>query len=200
MRRIKSSMCSSTSAMASLRIRWLLAIAATRALLAVCIGFASSAQAAETVTYSYDTLGRVRNVQIAGGPGNGVQRSYQYDAAGNRAQFATTGAASGSAFNISPTSNVANVVAGGVVIGVNVGGNGSPSGMVTFTENGVFLGSAYVFDNQANIFLQGLANGLHTITVSYSGDGANEPYSRTYTIRVQDLSWLPAVLDLILSQ
>ena len=71
--------------------------------------------------------------------------------------------------------------------------------MITFTENGVFLGSAYTFDNRASIFLEGLSIGTHTITVTYSGDGSNEPYSQTITIRVQNLSWLPAVLDLLLS-
>lgn len=169
------------------------------ALCAICIGLGSSSQAAETVTYTYDALGRVKSAQFGGGPGNGVTRSYQYDHAGNRTQLVTTGASSSSGFNISPASNVANMVSNGVVIAVSVAGNGVPSGLVTFTENGVFLGSAYVFDNQASIFLQGLPVGRHTITASYSGDGSNEPYAHTFTIRVQNLSWLPAVLDLLLS-
>jgi hypothetical protein len=157
------------------------------------------AQANETNTFTYDALGRLKSVQTSGGPGNGVQRSYQYDDAGNRVQFQITGGASGSPVSISPTSSVVNLVASGGVLAVNLGGSGTPGGMVTFTENGAFLGSAYVFDNQASIFLEGLPRGLHTITASYSGDGANPPYSYTFTIRVQDLSWLPAVMDLLFS-
>lgn len=176
---------------------WALPIAGILGLVAT--GLSIWTQAAETITYSYDAAGRIKNVQIVGGPSSGVARSYQYDRAGNRTQFVTTGAASGSAMTISPTSNVSNLVSGGAVIAVNVNGNGSPNGVVTFTENGVFLGSAYTFDNRASIFLEGLTIGTHTINVTYSGDGSNEPYSQTITIRVQNLSWLPAVIDLLLS-
>lgn len=183
----------------SLRTSVALALTVRIVVISICSGLLHSVQAAETVTYTYDALGRLRNAQTAGGPGNGVQRSYQYDDAGNRTNFQTTGAASGSAVNISPSSNVVNVISAGAVLSVNINGNGSPNGMVTFTENGVFLGSAYVFDNQASVFLEGLSLGMHTITASYAGDSANEPYSYTFTVRVQNLSWLPAVLDLILN-
>ncbi|GFE88445.1 Ig-like domain repeat protein [Steroidobacter agaridevorans] len=151
-------------------------------------------RAEETVTYSYDALGRVISVQSAGGPNDGIQHSYRYDAAGNRTQFVI-----GDVFEFSRTNNVANIVSGGAVIEVNVSGSGALTGTVTFTENGVFLGSTQVYDGRASVFLQGLAPGVHTITVSYSGDAINAPYSRTFTIRVQNLSWLPAVLDLLLA-
>lgn len=164
------------------------------AFLAACAGLAGPVRAAETVSYSYDALGRLITVRSAGGPNDGKQLSYLYDAAGNRTQFVI-----GDVFAFSRTSNVANIVSGGAVIEVNVSGTGSLTGTVTFAENGVFLGSTPIFDNRASIFLQGLSPGVHTITVSYSGDGINEPYSRTFTIRVQNLSWLPAVLDLLLS-
>lgn len=164
------------------------------AFLAACAGLAGPVLADETVTYSYDALGRLISVQSAGGPNDGIQHSYRYDAAGNRTQFVI-----GDVFAFSRASNIANIVSGGAVIEVSVKGSGSLSGTVTFTENGVFLGSTQIFDNRASIFLQGLPPGVHTITVSYSGDGINEPYSRTFTIRVQNLSWLPAVLDLILN-
>ena len=70
---------------------------------------------------------------------------------------------------------------------------------VTFSENGAFLGSAPVYDGQASIVLEGFSLGAHTITVSYSGDSANAPYTYTFTIKVQDLSWLPGVLQILLS-
>lgn len=181
------------------RISTRAAFACRIVILAIVASMFHPLHAAEIVTYTYDTLGRLKTKQVSGGPGNGVQRSYQYDDAGNRTGFQTTGGAAGSAVNITPTRPVVNVVTGGGVLSVDVAGNGSPSGMVTFTENGALLGSTYVFDNQASIFLEGLATGLHTITVSYSGDSANEPYSYTFTIRVQNLSWLPSVLDLILN-
>jgi YD repeat-containing protein len=164
------------------------------AFLAVCVGLAGSVRADETVSYSYDALGRVITVRSAGGPNDGKQHIYRYDAAGNRTQLVI-----GDVFAFSRTGNVANIVSGGAVIEVNVSGSGALSGTVTFAENGVFLGSTQIFGNRASIFLQGLSPGVHTITVSYSGDDINEPYSRTFTIRVQNLSWLPAVLDLILS-
>ncbi|MBL8271742.1 Ig-like domain-containing protein [Steroidobacter sp.] len=172
---------------------------ARRALaLVVCVCLVGSAHAAETLTYTYDALGRLSKVVTAGGPGSGVQRDYQYDAVGNREGFQSTGATSGSPVTISPVSNVANVAWYGVSVGVNIAGTGSAGGMVTFTENGVFLGSAFVYGNQASIFLEGLAAGVHTITASYTGDGSNAPTSYTFTIKVRDLRWLPAVLDLLL--
>lgn len=164
------------------------------AFLAACAGLTGAVRADETVTYSYDALGRVISAQSAGGPNDGLQHSYRYDAAGNRTQLVI-----GEVFAFSRTSNVANIVSGGAVLEVNVSGAGALTGTVTFTENGVFLGSTQIYDNRASIFLQGLSPGVHTITVSYSGDGINAPYSRTFTIRVQNLSWLPAVLDLILA-
>ncbi|MBL8272002.1 Ig-like domain repeat protein [Steroidobacter sp.] len=160
---------------------------------------AAPAQAAETLTYTYDALGRLTKVQTAGGPGSGVQRDYSYDAAGNRSSFLSTGATSGSAVTISPVSNVANVSWYGVSIGVNLAVTGSAGGMVTFTENGIFLGSAFVYGNQASIFLEGLSPGLHTITASYTGDGANAATSYTFAVNVRDIRWLPAVLDLLLN-
>ena len=166
------------------------------ALLCVSLG----ARSAETLTYSYDALGRLKSVQTSGGPGHGAVRSYQLDAMGNRTQLQSTAASGGSAVVINPTQSVANVTSAGVVIGVQLSGSGSPSGIVTFTENGLFLGSAFVYANQASLILEGLSTGVHTITASYSGDGSNAPHSHTFTIKVQDLRWLPAVLDLILSE
>src|SRR5690348_2520375 len=98
----------------------------------------SSAWAAETVTYTYDALGRMTQVQAAGGPASGVQRTYQFDAAGNRTNFALTGAASSANVGVSPVGAVAVWTGTGVVIGVNLSGDGSLTGTVTFTENGVF--------------------------------------------------------------
>jgi hypothetical protein len=153
---------------------------------------------AETRTFTYDALGRLKWVGTTGGPGDGTWRGYQYDHAGNRTQFTTTTNTPVVGTTIQATRNVVNVVSAGAVLTMDVAGLGPLTGMVTFTENGTFLGSTYVIDGQASILLEGLPLGVHTITVSYPGDGVNEAYSRTFTIRVQNLSWLPSMLDLIL--
>jgi YD repeat-containing protein len=160
---------------------------------------ASSARSAETVTYTYDVFGRLRQVQIAGGPGNGVQRTFEYDATDNRTQIQVSGSSSSGSVTITAQSGVANATTAGVAIGINISGATAPTGMVTFTENGVFLGSAFVYDGQASVFLEGFPLGTHTILASYSGDAANAPYSYTFTIKVQSLGWLPGVLELLLS-
>jgi hypothetical protein len=156
--------------------------------------------AAETVTYTYDAFGRMTNAQVAGGPANGTQRSVGYDASDNRTSILISGAPSGPPVAITHPGSVANAINDGVVIAVNVSGGAPVTGMVTFTENGVFLGSAYVYQGQASIFLEGFPRGTHTITASYSGDGGNGGFSYTFTVKVQNLSWLPAVLDIVLSE
>jgi hypothetical protein len=149
----------------------------------VCI---SSAHSAETLTYSYDVLGRLRAVQISGGPANGALRSYQLDAMGNRTQLQFTVASGRSAVTFDTTDSGVDVTSMGVVVSVTLSGSESPGGVVTFSENGTFLGKAFVYDGQASVVLEGLSAGVHTITASYSGDDSNAPYSHTFTIKVQD--------------
>lgn len=45
---------------------------------------------AETVTYSYDALGRLRASSVSGGPDNGTSTAICYDAASNRERYVTT--------------------------------------------------------------------------------------------------------------
>lgn len=87
---------------------------------------------------------------------------------------------------------------GGVTLTVNVGG-ASPGGTVTFTEGGVVLGTAYVIDGRASIDVLGVALGSHTITATYSGDASHSENTVTFQVRVVNLDWLPAVLDLVLN-
>lgn len=49
-------------------------------------------QGAETVTYSYDALGRLVRAVHRGGPASGTQVNYEYDKASNRARVLVTGA------------------------------------------------------------------------------------------------------------
>lgn len=157
------------------------------------------AQADETTTYSYDSLGRLNKVEVSGGPGHNSVVHYGYDPAGNRLSYIVSGSTSNGSIAISPFGSTANITATGVVLGVRITGSPAPSGTVTFTENGIFLGSAFVYDGQASVILEGFSLGTHTITASYSGDSSNAPYVHTFTIKVQNLAWLPAVLDILLS-
>lgn len=167
------------------------------AILALSICTLDAAYAEQTVSYVYDALGRLTQVQILAGPGSGVTQAYEYDAAGNRLQYQVT-APGQSPVSITVSNTVANVTSTGVTLAVNVAGS-APGGTVTFTENGVFLGIASVVDGQASITLEGLPTGTHLITATYSGDGAHAPQAPTFNIKVQNLAWLPAVLQLLLS-
>jgi YD repeat-containing protein len=50
------------------------------------------AAAAETVTYTYDALGRLVRTQRSGGPATGVDAQMSYDPAGNRVVVEVSGA------------------------------------------------------------------------------------------------------------
>jgi YD repeat-containing protein len=52
----------------------------------------ASAEAGETVTYSYDALGRLTGTASSGTVNNGVETGIAYDPAGNRAAYNVTGA------------------------------------------------------------------------------------------------------------
>jgi hypothetical protein len=158
----------------------------------------ASAQASEQITYTYDIYGRLIGATASGGPANGENRQYGYDAADNRTSVQISGVVTRGSVTIVPVSAVANVSSVGVTLGVTISGS-SPSGMVTFTENGNFLGSAFVSQGQASVILEGFPVGTHTITASYAGDASNAPTTFQFTIRVQNLMWLPAVLQLLLS-
>jgi YD repeat-containing protein len=85
----------------------------------------------------------------------------------------------------------------GATLTVSVGG-ASPSGSVSFFENGVLLGSANVTGGLASINLEGVTLGNHEVTAVYSGDGANSSNTVTLQLRFVNLDWLPAVLELLL--
>lgn len=53
---------------------------------------ASSASASETVTYSYDALGRLVGSVTAGGANSGISTGTSFDPAGNRTSYTVSGA------------------------------------------------------------------------------------------------------------
>lgn len=55
------------------------------------LGFASSAIAMETVTYTYDAKGRLVKVERAGTVNNGVKIEYTHDKSDNRQNVKVTG-------------------------------------------------------------------------------------------------------------
>jgi YD repeat-containing protein len=142
------------------------------ALCATCACTVSMVRSAETTTFTYDVHGRLTNVLTSGGPANGVERAYQSDATDNRLSFVLSGASGGGTVTIAAQGSIANATSAGVAIGVNMSGTPPPTGTVTFTENGVFLGSAFIYEGQASVLLEGFSMGSHAITASYSGDGA----------------------------
>ena len=52
---------------------------------------ATAASAAETITYSYDSRGRLVKVERSGSVNNGVKSEYTLDKADNRTNVKTTG-------------------------------------------------------------------------------------------------------------
>lgn len=52
---------------------------------------AVAAHAGETTTYTYDAKGRLTNVAHSGGPNDGANSAYKFDAADNRTSVALTG-------------------------------------------------------------------------------------------------------------
>lgn len=59
---------------------------------AVVLTVPSAGIAAETVTYTYDALGRVVTMDHQDGPNNNVTSTYSYDAADNRTNVTVQGA------------------------------------------------------------------------------------------------------------
>lgn len=161
----------------------------------ICVFTAASA--ADVTTYQYDALGRLRRVQYSGGPADGKQLEYRYDASGNRHSVVSGAVGSGNLV-LTPKRTVATATTAGVTLGVTVTGQ-DLNGIVYFYENGTLLGSTAVYGGEAVIVLEGFAVGTHTITVTYSGDLYNDPYTFTFTLKVNNLSWLPAVLEILLS-
>ncbi len=76
--------------------RWLVPMWSV--LIAFLLGVPSSAQ--ETITYTYDSLGRLVTSSVSGGPNNGTQTGTTFDPADNRATYAVTNAPAPSSFAI----------------------------------------------------------------------------------------------------
>jgi hypothetical protein len=160
----------------------------------VCLCASGTGYAQQTVSYTYDALGRLTHTRVVSGTEQGVNQLYNYDAAGNRLLYAIKIATP----NTLSMSSAVGQTAVGTPLDVNFTGS-FLSGVVSFTENGVYLGSTTIVNGQASILLEGYSRGTHVITVTYSGDDVNAGQTVPFTISVQDLGWLPAILKLLLS-
>ena len=97
----------------------------------------------------------------------------------------------------STPSYVSAVAGAPVTMTVSIAGS-SPTGTVTFKEGSTTLGTATVSNGVASFTLSTLSVGNHFITANYSGDANNAPSSTTFQVYIYDLSWLPAILQLLL--
>jgi len=156
-----------------------------------------AAYADQTMTYTYDALGRLHTSQITSGAGSGTQQTFNYDPAGNRLSYVVSGVPAQTPVVLGMGNNIVNVTSAGAPLTVSIS-DSSATGTVDFTENGVFLGSTQVSNGEASVILEGFPNGVHTITATYSGDATHPRQITTFTIHVQNLLWLPAVLQLLL--
>lgn len=158
--------------------------------LAILVAFSvSQASIAGTTSYQYDALGRLSVLT----EGSSVIH-YFYDPAGNRTQKQSQVGATAS---ITLPSSTVQEHQGSVVLKVNVAG--VTTGTVSFYEGGTFVGSTSVVNGVATVEIIGLARGAHTFTVSYSGDGSHAPNSVTFPIKIVNIDWLPAVLEILMN-
>lgn len=146
---------------------------------------------AATTSYQYDALGRLTTVDQGSG-----QTTYNYDFAGNRSSKQVT--------SITPTAitlagQTTLVEKQGVVtLTFNVG-NSSASGNVSIYANAALIGTASVTNGVVTVAVTGLPVGPNSITLAYAGSGALAANSATVSVNVVNLSWLPAVLKLLLN-
>ncbi len=147
-----------------------------------------------TTYFTYGLDGNLLS-ELTLGAGGGVDlRDYVYLAGRQVAVRASTQVPS----TVTSSSGSISATAGSsVTLTVNVSG-ASPTGTVTFTLGSTVLGTANVVNGSASLTVSGLPVGNNTIVATYSGDANNTSGSTTLSVNVYDLSWLPAILQLLL--
>lgn len=119
---------------------------------AALLSFNASAAAQETVTYTYDALGRLVATSTNGGANNGTTSAYSYDAASNRTNV-TVSASGGGTPTPTPTPSCSFAIADGSnnyesTVWMQVNRTGTCAGTVTLNfqmaENGSpYTGNSY---------------------------------------------------------
>jgi len=149
---------------------------------ALAVALCASARASETITYTYDALGRVTGVAHAGSVNNALQSAITYDAAGNRSNYTITGGATVPSLSIADAS----VTEGGnlVFTVTRAGATGIAISVNYATANGTAVaGSDYTAASGTLTFAVGETS--KTITVATTDDTAVES-NETLTIALSN--------------
>jgi YD repeat-containing protein len=157
------------------------------------VGSVVHTSGAATTVYQYDALGRLTTVSQGT-----TQTTYGYDPAGNRS--GNSGKSSSSVtptpISFAPSGSILEHK-GSVVLTANVG-NSSTSGVVSFYDGATLVGSAILSNGVATLTVTGLSTGGRTMTVAYAGSGSTPASSISMQVRIVNIDWLPAVLELLL--
>jgi YD repeat-containing protein len=159
----------------------------------LCLGAVVHISGAATTVYQYDALGRLTTVSQGT-----TQTTYGFDPAGNR-----SGNSGRSSSSVTPTpisfAQSGSILEhkGNVVLTANVG-NSSTSGVVSFYDGSTLIGTAVLSNGVATLTVTSLSAGTHTITVAYAGSGSTPASSIATQVKIVNMDWLPAVLQLLL--
>lgn len=156
----------------------------------LALGIVAFESDAATTAYQYDALGRLTTVNQGSS-----QTAYNYDSAGNRSAKQVA-AITPTAITLSGQTTVLEKQ-GVVTLNFNVGGS-TASGTVNIYDNATLIGTATVTNGVVAFEVTGLPLGSNSITVAYAGSESFTANSATVSIKVVNLSWLPAVLQLLL--
>jgi YD repeat-containing protein len=146
---------------------------------------------ATTTDYQFDALGRLSTVTQGT-----TATTYTYDAAGNRATKQVN-AVTPTAVSLTTSAGTIREQNGSVMLSASVG-DSSTTGTVNFYDGATLIGTASLTNGVASITAGSLSPGTHTITVAYAGGGSSPANSLTMQVRLVNLNWLPAVLQLLL--
>lgn len=165
------------------------------------IGLSTSVSATETVSYTYDALGRLTGSSASTGPTSGTAAAIQYDPAGNRLNYSVTGA-NGSA----PVEGVIVVPLNGFTIipilaAHNAGQPATPPSGISFSVSGpgtIQEGDAAIFTisksaptNVDLTIVYATANGTAVAPGDYVAD------SKTLTFRSWETSKIVSIETLV---
>lgn len=159
---------------------WLTARVVPSALLLVFVG--QVAHASETVTYTYDALGRLTSSSNSGGVNNGLQTGVSYDAAGNRSNYSMSGAPPPPSLSIS---NASVTEGGSLVFTVTRIGFGAASANWVSSNGSASSGNDYTAASGTISFAAGETS--KTISIATIDDGMVES-SETMTVTLSSPS------------
>lgn len=138
--------------------------------------------ASETVTYTYDALGRLVATSHSGGVNNGLQTGVSYDPAGNRSNYTVSGSPPPAMLSIS---NASVTEGGSLVFTVTKTGTGAPSASWASANGSASAGSDYTAANGTVSFTAGETS--KTITIATTNDAAVES-AETLTLTLSNPS------------